>query len=403
MAKLTKTKIGDENGSYYQYKVVDNEGSVLYQGDSETKARNTYKDAKREEVEQAAEAADGNAAASSSSSSSSKSSSSDASAPDDSPGTSTSAPAYESTDDTVDAPDPKIAPLEAGEPTNTMATGNPKEYKSTDAKEDSSKPKESQKLNVKGAMSVVGAGVAVAALATNAGGIKNAAEDIAVAAAGAIASKAGEIIGEYSSKFVSLPLSIPTRIAKYTGERIAKSKGDKDENGVEYDPVKLSIGDVMSKFTDSNEDQIKKQEDETDEKNKNNAADKAKQKAQKYIESANKLIEKSNDAIGKIMEHAAEGVDWVQTNLNKEAERAEKNIRDGLDKGYQSVEKDIDKFSKGEGEKIAVKLIKEYNKLIEEQAKNIVDEKNKAKSKATIKGKAAIQKAKLKLFALIGL
>ena len=208
---------------------------------------------------------------------------------------------------------------------------------------------------------------------------------------------------QHEQLIVSLPLSISTRIAKYTGERIAKSKGDKDENGNEYDPVKLSIGDVMSKFTDSNEDQIKKQEDETDEKNKNNAADKAKQKAQKYIESANKLIEKSNNAIGKIMEHAAEGVEWVQTNLNKEAERAEKNIRDGLDEGYQSVEKDIDKFSKGEGEKIAVKLIKEYNKLIEEQAKNIVDEKNKAKSKATIKGKAAIQKAKLKLFALIGL
>lgn len=293
--------------------------------------------------------------------------------------------------------------LQSGQNTNTMATGNPKEYKTTDAKEDSSKPKESQKLDTQGAMNVVGAGVAVAAIATNAGGIVNAAEDITVAAAGAIANKAGEIIGEYSTKFVSLPLSIPTRIAKYTDERIAKSKGDKDENGNEYNPVKVSLSDIMSQYTDPVENQIKKEKDETDEKNKNNAADKAKQKAQKYIESANKLIEKSNDAIGKIMEHAAEGVDWVQTNLNKEAERAEKNIKDGLETGYKSIESDIDVFCKGEGEKIAIKLIKEYNKTIEEQAKKITDNKIKAEKKAKIKANALIQKAKLQLFALIGL
>lgn len=293
--------------------------------------------------------------------------------------------------------------LQSGQNTNTMATGNPKEYKTTDAKEDSSKPQESQKLDTQGAMNVVGAGVAVAAIATNAGGIVNAAEDITAAAVGAVASKAGEIIGEYSTKFVSLPMTIPTKIVQYTGERIAKSKGDKDENGNEYNPVKISLGDIMSQYTDSIEDQIKKEKDETDEKNKNKAADNAKKKAQKFIESANKLIEKSNEAIGKIMEHVAEGAEWVQTNLDKEIARAEKNIKDDLEAGYKSIESDIDVFCKGEGEKIAVKLIEQYNKLIEEQAKDIVSKKNKAESKAKISAKAAIQKAKLKVFAMIGL
>ena len=293
--------------------------------------------------------------------------------------------------------------LQLGQNTNTMATGKPKKYKTTDAKEDSSKPQESQKLNTQGAMNVVGAGVTVAALATNANGIQNAVEDITAAAVGEIASKTGEIIREYSTKFVSLPMTIPTKIVQYTGERIAKSKGDKDENGNEYNPVKASLSDIMSKYTDPVEGQIKKEKDETDEKNKNKAADNAKQKAQKFIESANKLIEKSNEAIGKIMEHSAEGVEWVQINLNKEISRVEKNIRDGLEAGYKSIESDIDVFCKGEGEKIAVKLIKEYNKTIEEQAKKITDNKNKVEKKAKIKADAAIQKAKLQLFALIGL
>jgi len=299
--------------------------------------------------------------------------------------------------------DTKIAKLLTGVPTNSMALGNPKPYITTEAHEDSSQPQKVSSSSSSSSLSAQGAGVTVAALVTNAGNIANAASDITAAAVGSIAQKTGEIIGEYSSKFVSLPLSIPTKIAKYTADRIAKSKGDKDENGNEYDPVKVSLGDIMSKYTDPIEDQIKKQQEETDENNKNNTIDNAKKKAQKYIESANKLVEKSNDAINKIMEHAAEGVDWVQTNINKEIARAEKNVKDGLEKGYKNIETDIDTFCKGEGEKIAVKIIKEYNKIIENQAKKIVDEKRKVEKKAKIKANAAIQKAMLKIFALIGL
>lgn len=307
----------------------------------------------------------------------------------------------------------------SGQNTNTMSTGNPKEYTSTDAHEDSSKSTEenkseesttsseesskSQKLNAQGAMNIVGNGVVVANIVSNAGNIVNAASDITSAAVGAVASKAGEIIGEYSTKFVSLPMSIPTKITEYTQARIAKSKGDKDENGNEYDPVKVSIGDIMSKYTNPVESQFEEEEKEIEEKSKNKAIDKAKQKAQKFIESANKLIDKSNESINKIMKHAEEGIEWVQSNINKEIARSEKNIRDGLESGYQSVENDIDTFCKAEGEKIAVKLISQYNKLIEEQAKGIVDKKNKAESKAKIKANAAIQKAKLKVFAMLGL
>ena len=67
------------------------------------------------------------------------------------------------------------------------------------------------------------------------------------------------------------------------------------------------------------------------------------------------------------------------------------------------VEKDIDDFCQDEGDKIGSNIVRLYNKELEKQAKKIVDEKKKVEKKAKIKANAAIQKAKLKIFALIGL
>ena len=291
--------------------------------------------------------------------------------------------------------------LLSGQNTNTMATGNPKVYKSTDAHEDSSN--ESQKPNINGAMSLVGSGVAVASIVNNAGDISKAGEQITAAAIAAVANKTTEIIGEYSTKFVSLPLSIPSKITQYTTERFNKTDNDKDENGNKYDPVKKSLGDALKLFNTNSEELNENEDNIRNEINNNKTIDNAKKKAQEFIVSANKIIEKSNEAIGKIMEHSAEGVDWLQKNIDKEISRAESNIKDNLENGLKTISKDIDLYCKNEGNKIGSKLVSKYNKLLEEQAKDIVDKKNKAESKAKIKANASIQKAKLKIFALIGL
>ena len=77
---------------------------------------------------------------------------------------------------------------------------------------------------------------------------------IASAVNDAIANKAVAIAAEYSAKMIALPASIPGRIAGYTSARIGKSKGDTDRNGQPYDPVKLSLGDVMPQMTSPVED-----------------------------------------------------------------------------------------------------------------------------------------------------
>ena len=298
-------------------------------------------------------------------------------------------------------PENKISPLLAGEPPNSMATGNPKEYPSTETADPEN---ESPDCPAPVAMaSIAGSGVAVAAMVESAGSMGAAAGDIAAAAAAAIAERCASVLAEYSAKLIALPASVPGRIANYTAERIGKTKDDLDDLGKEFYPVKLSIGDFAKYFTSATEDIAKEAEDKANEKLKNDKIDEAKKKASKFVESANKIAAKSAETINQIMTHAIEGAEWIQKNIDKEVQRAEKNIRQELETGYKKVEKDIDEFSKSEGYKIGAQVVGLYNDTIHKQAKKLEDEKKKAVSQAKIKADQLIQKAKLQLFAIIGL
>ena len=307
-----------------------------------------------------------------------------------------------------EAPENKGDLMLSGQDTNSFATDKAKSYPSTesaDQKTDSSNKVDAStitKVDIN-AMSAEAPKVNVKSLATAAGGIQNASADITAAASEASLTSAAEIVAEYTTKFISLPLSIPGKIAEKTAERFNKSKGDKDKNGNEYNPVKIDMGEAMKKFVTPNESLTEEESKKDDEKNKNKVIDKTQEKAKKAKESVSKIIDKSSETLGEIMTHTLEGIKWVQENVNKELSRAENNVRKELNNAYVQAEKDVDNFCEGEGEKIAVRLIKQYNKTIEDAAKNVVDKQNKAKSKATIKGKAAIQKAKLKIFAMLGL
>ena len=243
----------------------------------------------------------------------------------------------------------------------------------------------------------------IESMSSAAGGIQNATGNIALAASSISASTVTELVAEYTTKFIALPLAVPTKITEKTAERFNKSKGDKDKNGEEYDPVKIDIGEAMKILTTSNESQSEDKSKEIDEKNKNKIIDETKEKANKVKESVTKVIDKSAKTIDEIMTHALEGAAWVQQQVDKEISRVENNVRKELDTAYKKAEDDINNFCEGEGEKIATRLIKQYNNTIMAAAKNTIDAQNKAKSKASIKSKAAIQKAKLKIFAMIGL
>lgn len=297
-------------------------------------------------------------------------------------------------------PDNKISAFLENKPTSSFSTGEAKEYKGTDTADpenpgpDSPAPVKSENkksdVDVKSIMDNVGDAAAASAA-------------IASAVNDAIANKAASLAAEYTAKMIALPASIPGRISDYTSARVGKTKNDKDRNGQPYEPVKLSLDDVMPKMTSSVEDLDEQKKEENNEQKKNKKADESKKKASQCVESAQNVASKSAETISKITSHIAEGAEWLQQNVDKEIARAEKNIKQELETGYKKLEKDIDDFCQDEGDKIGSNIVRLYNKELEKQAKKIVDDKQKEEKKAKIKADAAIQKAKLKIFALVGL
>jgi len=292
---------------------------------------------------------------------------------------------YGDTEIAIDV-DPKDTMLRAGEPTNSMATGEPKEYNAAES------------LAV-----ITGSGVAVATLAANAGGLANAAADIASAAVAAAAEKAAAVIAEYTAKFAALPASVPVKIADYTGARVGKTKDDKNRNGIAYDPVKLSIGDLLGMGEMNTESLMKEMDKSNEEIAKNKKTEEVQKKLKNVSDSVNQKIGKSAEVIGEIMTHVLEGPEWIQQQIDKEVSRVEQNVRSELETGYKKAEEEINTFCENEGDKIGAVIVEQYNKTVAAAAKTIIDNKNKAISQAKIKSNAAIQKAKLKIFALIGL
>ena len=289
-------------------------------------------------------------------------------------------------------PNTKWAKFSIGVSPNTMATGEPKEYPSTNtADPDNSGPDYPDPIKEEKTESKVD----VASI------MENASDD--AAAAEAIASEAVALAAEYSAKIIALPASIPGRISEYTSARIGKSKGDTDRNGQPYDPVKLSLSDVMPQMTSPVEDLDEDKKEKKNEEKKNKKEDETKKKGQKCIESAQKVAAKSAETVAKITSHVAEGPEWMQQNVDKEIARAIKNIKQELETGYKKIEKDIDDFAQDEGDKRGANAVRLYNKELEKQAKKNVDNKKKTEKKAKIKTDALAQKAKLQIFALIGL
>ena len=297
-------------------------------------------------------------------------------------------------------PDTRWAPFSIGMPPNSMALGNPKKYPGTDtADPENSGPDYPDPIHSEEKKSEVD----VKSIMDNVGDAAAAAAAVAAAVNDAIANKAVSLVAEYTAKMIALPALIPMKIANYTSARVEKTKGDIDRNGQPYEPVKLSLRNFMPQMTTPIEDLDESKKEDNNEKKKNKKEDEAKKKASKFIESAQKIASKSAETVAKITSHIAEGAEWVQQNVDKEIARAEKNITQELETGYKKIEKDIDDFCQDEGDKIGSNIVRLYNKELEKQAKKIVDEKNKVEKKAKIKADALIQKAKLQLFALIGL
>lgn len=226
---------------------------------------------------------------------------------------------------------------------------------------------------------------------------------ISAAASAAVSAQSAALISEYMAKFATLPGSIPERIAKYTSERITKSKGDKDSDNNEYNPVLITVGDALNDLNANDEETAETKAEESIKNKTTKAEDEAKEHLQQAAASAQEKIEKGLAVIEEIVSHMLEGAEWIQQNVDKAIASVINAIQKELDTAYKKAEEKVDKFCENEGNKKGAKLVEQQNNAIKKSAKNIIDEKIKAEKKAKIKADALIQKAKLQLFALIGL
>ena len=256
--------------------------------------------------------------------------------------------------------------------------------------------KDNSKELVSDLMTTTGAVVsAVNVVSLSADQMTKIAQTMAAYAIQEISSFTGKQIAEYTTKGATLVTSIPNKIASKSIERF-NSTDEKDGE------IKQNIGDVLSKLAINKEDIIKKLSEKNDEEIKSNKISEVQKSVGETINKAKDFIQKANDEIYKVMEYAAEGPDYIARQMTNKINSIEENIKNVLNDQYKTVESTVNTFCEGEGKKIGARLVKEYNNIIDKSAKQIFEKTENTKTKVLVKADEAIQTAKLKLFALIG-
>lgn len=221
--------------------------------------------------------------------------------------------------------------------------------------------------------------------------LQNIAASMLSVAIGEISNETGQLIGEYTGKSASLVGSIPGKITQAATDKF-------NEPG-----VKLSVSDVLDELTKDIEDISKEQNEKIEIENKNNKINETKENITKGITTAKKFVEDSIKELNKVVEYALEGSEWVAIELTKRIESTKQNVKKSLDGQYTHIEKSVNEFCKGEGDKIGMKMVELYNNGIRKAAHKIKDAKDTAVSKSAINAVASIQKGKLNLMSMTGI
>jgi len=199
---------------------------------------------------------------------------------------------------------------------------------------------------------------------------------------------------------------------QFRNERFNKTKEDKDENGQSFEPVKTTLDEELQKLQKT-EEEIQEQSDKEEEKSQeqlDKEEEKRKKEENKKAKKEAKQKKKEQRQKEKDAKKAKKETAYVQGNAMSIASTVGKAKDKEID-AYQQLSNEklkeykntIEEKAKQRGYEQAVKDIKKYNKQLEKQAKNIFNKQKKNESKAKVKAKAAIQKAKLQIAAMLGL
>lgn len=204
-----------------------------------------------------------------------------------------------------------------------------------------------------------------------------------------VSSATAEIAAKAVSKLTQKVANIPQSIVSYAMSY--------------FNTYKMSLGEVLKELLAGSETTAAQET----EKSENNKLKTFLNKTEDFLSNMNNKITYYTDKVTPVVEmvttYVANGPDWIADKLNKEVNAVITDVSYFVDQQTQTAEKNIDDFCRKTGEKNGKKMVENYNKALEKQAKKQQAKINSAKTKAMGVAKAAMQQAILKIMALTGI
>lgn len=205
---------------------------------------------------------------------------------------------------------------------------------------------------------------------------------------------------KYKSEKTKIDTMAPIKEAEYKMDRFNSTDAAKygDDN------IKTSFSKEMNKLLQNDEYQKELENARGEQKLKEQNNEKTK-KEKESESNVNNSKAKRKEKTEKIKESSSTNNDLVAYagTIGKDVDKSLDELQSLYDSSLRTYEETVLGQAKENGEKTAEDMIKSYNDAIKKSAKDTFNTTMKNKVKAQITADVAIQKAKLKLSALLGL
>ena len=198
-----------------------------------------------------------------------------------------------------------------------------------------------------------------------------------------------KVLQKLKKEAISITLSIPEKIAKYTAEQ--------------FNEDKKSLNDIMASMCTDAEIQRKIKADKT----AKDAQEEQKKEITQKIEDAQKKVSdvtnKIDQGVKMVCTYIDAGPEWVTSKVNAVLDDGIKRAENAANSGLSIARKKIDEFCEGQGEAIGKRMAIEYNDHLKKVAQNQRNKIENTQAEAKISANIAIQKGILTIMAMTGI
>lgn len=200
-------------------------------------------------------------------------------------------------------------------------------------------------------------------------------------------------LSDATAKIVEAPIKAALEAPKKMKEQMQKT----------FDEEKTSLAKEMLRFKSTAEERIAEQARKLQEEAENLYKNSLGSKLSSLNITMAKATTAINDKVGSIAKYMAEGPDWVANQISKAMDNTLSQLNTNVDNICDDIKGGVNEFAESQGKAMGSAMAKQYNKIIENQAKKTHNMMEENISKAKIKAFTALQKGKLKIMALTGI